>query len=96
MRIIVKGDRYSNAQIYVNCADDFIRTHAYGYTRIHARLMCLCYSGRKLSLCFIVVKKKEVPSLKKRRDDNGKLTFCTKLIGKSINAEDTEIYGFIY
>ena len=72
----------------VNCADDFIRTYTYSYAHIRVYLysytctsdVSLLFQDEIFSLCFIVVKKKEVPSLKKRRADNGKLTDCTKLI----------------
>ena len=50
------------------------------YTRIHKRVILFVIQDENFSLCFIVVKKKELLSVKRDEPTTEKLTYCTKLM----------------
>ena len=83
---------YSTAQIYDNCTDAFY-THIYAYGYMHIRVWLYAYAygythililfviqDENFSLCFIVVKKKELLSVKRDEPTTQTLTHCTKLM----------------
>ena len=84
-----------------------IRTYAYGYTHIRVYLYayisvyisvwCLfVIQDENFSLCFIVVKKKELLSVKRDEPTTEELTYCSKLMQIMLQTRTLHRFEFMY